>query len=49
MAGAQATHAAARAGMTSTFAATQTGTWAVTATGSVALLVGIFLGMATKD
>ncbi|MEV6649982.1 hypothetical protein [Streptomyces sp. NPDC051219] len=50
MAGAQATQAAAQAGMTSTFAATQTGTWAVMATGSVALLVGIFLGMAiAKD
>ncbi|MGY1502639.1 hypothetical protein ACW4TU_39670 [Streptomyces sp. QTS52] len=50
MAGAQATQAAAQAGMTTTFAATQTGTWAVMATGSVALLVGIFLGMAiAKD
>jgi hypothetical protein len=42
MAGAQAT----RAGTTSTFTAAHTGTWAVMATGSVALLVGIFLGMA---
>ncbi|MFG2638820.1 hypothetical protein ACGFX8_34610 [Streptomyces sp. NPDC048362] len=50
MAGAQATQAATQAGMTSTFTATQTGTWAVMATGSVALLVGIFLGMAiAKD
>ncbi|WP_328624149.1 hypothetical protein OHA88_03390 [Streptomyces sp. NBC_00353] len=48
MAGAQATQAAAQAGITSTFrfAATQTGTWAVMATGSVALLAGSFLGMA---
>ncbi len=46
MAGAQATQAAAQAGMTSTFAATQTGTWAVMATGSAALVAGIFLGMA---
>ncbi|MET7605863.1 hypothetical protein ABZU45_31635 [Streptomyces avermitilis] len=50
MAGAQATQAATQAGMTSTFAATQSGTWAVMATGSVALLAGIFLGMAiAKD
>ncbi|MFF0052203.1 hypothetical protein [Streptomyces sp. NPDC005498] len=50
MAGAQAAQAAAQAGMTPTFAATQTRTWAVMATGSVALLAGIFLGMAiAKD
>ncbi|MFD3761071.1 hypothetical protein [Streptomyces sp. NPDC058622] len=50
MAGAQATQAATQAGMTSTFGATQAGTWSVMATGSVALLVGIFLGMAiAKD
>ncbi|OQD57360.1 hypothetical protein BM536_005160 [Streptomyces phaeoluteigriseus] len=50
MAGAQVTQAAAQAGMTATFTATQTGTWAVMATSSVALLVGIFLGMAiAKD
>ncbi|QTD95849.1 hypothetical protein [Streptomyces cyanogenus] len=50
LAGAQSTQAAAQAGMTSTFTATQTGMWAVMATGSVALLVGIFLGMASaKD
>lgn len=36
--------------MTSTFTATHTGTWAVMAADSVALLVGIFLGMAiAKD
>ncbi|MFD3872857.1 hypothetical protein [Streptomyces sp. NPDC058623] len=50
MAGAQATQAATHAGMTSTFTATPAGTWSVMATGSVALLVGIFLGMAiAKD
>ncbi|MFD3809137.1 hypothetical protein ACFWSF_38220 [Streptomyces sp. NPDC058611] len=46
MAGAQATQAATQAGMTSTFTATHAGTWSVMAVGSVALLVGIFLGMA---
>ncbi|MFD9307247.1 hypothetical protein ACFWCB_32035 [Streptomyces sp. NPDC060048] len=50
MAGAQATQAATQAGMTSTFGATHAGTWSVMVTGSVALLVGIFLGMAiTKE
>ncbi|MFD4032611.1 hypothetical protein ACFWVP_19315 [Streptomyces sp. NPDC058637] len=50
MAGAQATQAATQAGMTSTFGATQAGTWSVMAVGSVALVVGIFLGVAiAKD
>ncbi|MER5567272.1 hypothetical protein ABT083_13855 [Streptomyces goshikiensis] len=58
MAGAQAatqagmtsTFGATQAGMTSTFGATHAGTWSVMVTGSVALLVGIFLGMAiSKD
>ena len=50
MAGAQATQAATQAGMTSTFGATQAGTWSVMAVGSVALVVGIFLGLAiAKD
>ncbi|MFD9487043.1 hypothetical protein [Streptomyces sp. NPDC059991] len=50
MAGAQATQAATQAGMTSTFGATHAGTWSVMVTGSVALLVGIFLGLAiAKD
>ncbi|MGW5849913.1 hypothetical protein ACWFQ8_18505 [Streptomyces sp. NPDC055254] len=46
MAGAQATQAATQAGMTSTFGATQAGTWSVMVVGSVALVVGIFLGLA---
>jgi hypothetical protein len=45
-AGAEATQSAAMAGMTSTGAAMQAGTWATMAAGSVALIVGIFLGMA---
>ncbi|MFD9432038.1 hypothetical protein [Streptomyces sp. NPDC060002] len=45
MAGAQATQAATQAGMTSTFTATQAGTWSVMAVGSVALVVGLFLGI----
>ncbi|WP_158943782.1 hypothetical protein [Streptomyces sp. NRRL S-378] len=50
MAGAQATQAATQAGMTSTFGATQAGTWSVMTVGSVALVVGIFLGLAVaKD
>ncbi|MFD3808132.1 hypothetical protein ACFWTC_32095 [Streptomyces sp. NPDC058619] len=50
MAGAQATQAATQAGMTLTFGATHAGTWSVMVTGSVALMVGIFLGMAiAKD
>jgi hypothetical protein len=40
MTGAQATRAATRAGMTTTFAATQTGTRAVMGVDSVAVLVG---------
>lgn len=44
-AGAQATQAATQAGMSSTFAATHAGTWSVMAVGSVALTVGMFLGM----
>ncbi|MFD9597355.1 hypothetical protein ACFWA9_32010 [Kitasatospora sp. NPDC059973] len=46
LAGAQATQAATQAGMSSTFAATHAGTWSVMAVGSVALVVGLFLGMA---
>ncbi|MGW3056404.1 hypothetical protein ACWC98_10715 [Streptomyces goshikiensis] len=46
----EANMADAQAGMTSTFGATHAGTWSVMVTGSVALLVGIFLGMAiSKD
>lgn len=45
-AGAQATQAATQAGMTSTLSAAHAGTWSVMGAGSVALLVGLFLGMA---
>jgi hypothetical protein len=48
LAGAQATQAAADAGMTSTNAAAHAGTLATMAAGSVALIVGIFLGIAIR-
>jgi hypothetical protein len=48
LAGAQATQAAADAGMASTNAAAHAGTIATMAAGSVALIVGIFLGMAIR-
>lgn len=44
-AGAQATMAATQAGATSATAAAHAGTWATMAAGSVALVVGIFLGL----
>ena len=44
--GAQATQSAGMAGLTSTVSAMQAGTMATVAAGSVALIVGIFLGMA---
>jgi hypothetical protein len=46
--GAQATQAATQAGAASTSAAAHAGTVAMVATGSVALIVGIFLGMAIR-
>jgi hypothetical protein len=46
LAGAQATQAATQAGMTATQVAAHAGTWATMAAGSVALVVGLFLGMA---
>ncbi|MFE2914816.1 hypothetical protein [Kitasatospora indigofera] len=42
----EANLAGAQASMSSTFAATHTGTWSVMVAGSVALVVGIFLGVA---
>jgi hypothetical protein len=48
MAGAQATQAAANAGTAATNAAMHAGTIATMAAGSVALIVGIFLGMAIR-
>jgi hypothetical protein len=44
-AGAEATQAAAQAGMTATQATAQAGTVGMMAAGSVALIVGIFLGI----
>jgi hypothetical protein len=48
LAGAQATQAATDAGMASTNAAAHAGTIATMAAGSVALIVGIFLGIAIR-
>lgn len=45
-AGMEATQTAVTAGMQAAQAAAQVGTWAVMAAGSVSLIVGIFLGMA---
>jgi hypothetical protein len=47
-AGAQATQAAAQAGMTTTNAAAHGGVIGMMATGSVALVVGIFLGIVIR-
>ncbi|MDX6592802.1 MAG: hypothetical protein QOJ13_1998 [Gaiellales bacterium] len=44
-AGAEATQAATLAGAQSTQAAAHAGTWATMAAGSIALVVGIFLGV----
>jgi hypothetical protein len=44
-AGSVATLSATQAGATATTAAAQAGTWATMAAGSVALIVGIFLGI----
>jgi len=48
LAGAQATQAAAQAGMTTTNAAAHAGVIGMMATGSVALIVGIFLGIVIR-
>lgn len=48
LAGAQATQAAAQAGTTATNSAMQAGTVGMMATGSVALIVGIFLGIVIR-
>jgi hypothetical protein len=48
LAGAQATQAAAQAGTTATTAAMQAGNVAMVAAGSVALVVGIFLGITIR-
>ena len=49
-AGAEATHAASLAGAQATQAAAHAGTWMTMAAGSVALVVGMFLGLAiAKD
>jgi hypothetical protein len=45
-AGAEATQAATQAGMTATQAASQAGVVGMMAAGSIALIVGIFLGIA---
>jgi ElaB/YqjD/DUF883 family membrane-anchored ribosome-binding protein len=45
-AGAEATQAAAQAGAQATQAAAHAGTWATMGAGSVALVVGMFLGLA---
>lgn len=45
-AGVQATQAATQAGMTSTFSAAHAGTWSVMGAGSIALVVGLFIGVA---
>ncbi len=45
----QATHAATQAGQASTMAATQAGTWTTMAAGAVALIVGMFLGLAIAN
>ena len=41
-----ATQAATQAGQASTMAATQAGTWTTIAAGAMALIVGMFLGLA---
>ncbi len=46
--GVEATQAATMAGMQATQAAAQVGTWAVMGAGSIALIVGLLLGMAIK-
>jgi len=48
-AGGHATQAAVQAGQASTMAATQAGTWTTMAAGAVALIVGIFLGLAIAN
>jgi len=45
-AGTAATLTATQTGASSTMAATQAGTWSTMAAGSIALIVGLFLGMA---
>lgn len=49
LAGAQATQAAAQAGTTATATAMNAGTVGMMATGSVALIVGIFLGIVIRS
>jgi hypothetical protein len=49
LAGAQATQAAAQAGTTTTVTAMNAGTVGMMATGSVALVVGIFLGIVIRS
>ena len=49
LAGAQATQAANQAGTTATTSAMQAGTVGMMATGSVALIVGIFLGIVIRS
>jgi hypothetical protein len=49
LAGAQATQAAAQAGTMSTVSAMNAGTVGMVATGSVALIVGIFLGIVIRS
>jgi hypothetical protein len=44
-----ATQAAMQAGQASTMAATQAGTWSTMAAGAVALIVGMFLGLAVAN
>jgi hypothetical protein len=48
-AGAQATQAATQAGQASTMAAAQAGTWTTVGAAGVALIVGIFLGLAIAN
>jgi hypothetical protein len=48
-AGAQATQAALQTGASATMAATQAGTWSTMAAGSIALIVGMFLGIAISN
>jgi len=49
LAGAQATQAAAQAGTTATVTAMNAGTVGMMATGSVALIVGMFLGIVIRS
>jgi len=44
-----ATQTAMQAGQASTMAATQAGTWSTMAAGAVALIVGMFLGLAVAN